>query len=188
MDDTKLLIKQLYYTRPAQLKRMSIIYDKIGQIYILPVVISNSRAQCCSGVHHTFEYETKLVIVAIYSSGQLSTYLQCQVVAFLLATVEGLGGELEAQLVDGEVVLAGMVLECTSEEALREEEARYPVGLGITMLYPVLHRRGEHMPVQLWNKLQHAFCMHAMSVLAMSHIWLQELLISMGSYIMFHFK
>ena len=59
-----------------------------------------------------------------------STYLQCQVVALLLAAVEGLGGELEAQLVDREVVFAGVVLERAREEALREEEAGYPVGLG----------------------------------------------------------
>ena len=41
------------------------------------------------------------------------------IVEILLIPVHREGGELEAQLIDGEVVLPGMILQCPSEEAYR---------------------------------------------------------------------
>ena len=45
------------------------------------------------------------------------------IVVFLLVSVLRQRSELEAQLIDGQVVLPGMVLECACEKALWEEES-----------------------------------------------------------------
>ena len=70
------------------------------------------------------------------------------IVEVLLVSVLGQRSELEAQLVDRQVVLPCVVLEGACEEALWEEEARDPEGLWVAVFNPVLYRKYFHRHCQ----------------------------------------
>jgi hypothetical protein len=75
-------------------------------------------------------------------------FLHGCIVIVLLVPVLGQGSELEAQLIDRQIVLPRVVLERACEKTLREEESRQPEGLRVAIIDPMLHeieRRGRFM-------------------------------------------
>ena len=78
--------------------------------------------------------------------------LHCCVVVFLLVSILRQRSEFEAQLIDRQIVLPGVVLEGASEKALREEEPRQPEGLGVAVFNPVLRcsRQKNVFVIGIW--------------------------------------
>ena len=71
--------------------------------------------------------------------------------------VLGQRSELEAQLIDWQIVLPRVVLERACEKTLREEESRQPEGLRVAIIDPMLHeieRRGHFMLQESFNSTQ----------------------------------
>ena len=62
-------------------------------------------------------------------------------VKVFLTAIEVHWAELEAQLVNREIVFAGMILEGACEEALWEEKPREPETARLTVLYPMLESK-----------------------------------------------